>query len=221
MARHCVMTDLALKQLRIVVITSALCGSLVGCFGGSMAQQLVRSIFIQGADKATAAAIDAKEREDKLATEKMPLKDTPPDPYQIAFVNAAFENMPLQTEPLPEKSLDEDSAQPSLQETKLVQVEVWNLLAGDEKQSVLEKARIEGSTNVPPKTEWQKWQIAVGVTDNKELNNLQSDEKPVNSKPQPIMFLIPPEIGKMHSGEKALVELSNKGAFNMARYVLN
>ncbi|MEO6118473.1 MAG: hypothetical protein ABIP37_05325 [Methylotenera sp.] len=191
-----------------------------------MAQQLVRSIFIQGADKVTGAAIEAKEQHDKLALQKMPLKNTLPDPYQIAFVNAAFENVPLQVEPLPEKPLDEETALPVGQESKiieskLVQVEVWNLLVGDEKQSILEKARIQGVTNIPPDSEWQKWQIAVGAENKKTTTNKLSKQAAINNKTQPITFLIPPEIGKMFSGEIALVELSSVGELNIARYALN
>ncbi len=225
MAIYHTMKCLTLKRLMIGATTSILCISLSGCFGGTMAQQLVRSIFIQGADKATAAAIEAKEHNDKLALQKMPLKNRLPDPYEIAFVNAAFENMPLQVESLPEKPLDEETAVPMMQETKLVQVEVWNLLVGDEKQKILENARIQGATSIPPKNEWQKWQIAVGAENNqttdRQRSKSQSGEKLTNQKPDPITFLIPPEIGKMHSGEKALVELSSAGELNVARYALN
>lgn len=218
------MKCLTLKQLAIVVITSGLCITLSGCFGGSLAQQLVRSIFIQGADKVTGAAIDAKEQNDKLALQKMPLKNTLPDPYQIAFVNAAFENVPLQVEPLPENTHDEDtlpvSQESKVIETKLVQVEIWNLLVGEEKQNILEKARIQGMTNIPPDSDWQKWQIAVGA-ENKRMAPNKLSKQDGNSKTQPITFLIPPEMGKMFSGEIALVELTGAGELNVARYVLN
>ncbi|MDO9366715.1 MAG: hypothetical protein Q7T58_10360 [Methylotenera sp.] len=50
-------------------------------------------------------------------------------------------------------------------ESKLVSVEVWNLLIGDEKQSVFEKAKLQGSTIIPPKEEWSQWQIAVGAAE--------------------------------------------------------
>ena len=221
------MKCLTLKQLAMVVITSTLCITLGGCFGGSMAQQLVRSLFIQGADKVTGAAIEAKEQNDKLVLQKMPLKNTSPDPYQVAFVNAAFENVPLQVEPLPKNAHDEETALPVSQEakiieSKLVQVEVWNLLVGDEKQSILEKARIQGVTNIPPDSEWQKWQIAVGAENKKTTpNKLNKQSDHINNKTQPITFLIPPEMGKMFSGEIALVELSSVGELNVARYVLN
>lgn len=55
----------------------------------------------------------------------MPLKDTVPDKYQIAFVNSSFEKVAAQIEPLPETSSDDEKPLQMMQETKLVQVEVW------------------------------------------------------------------------------------------------
>lgn len=201
-----------IKWLLIILVSIALCG----CLGGTVAQQLARSMLMQGADQATSAVIDAQEKSDKLAAQKMPLKDTPPDPYKIAFVNAAFETVSAKVEPLPATPLDEEIPVQKIQETKLVQVEVWNLLVGDEKQNILEKARVQGATGLPPQAEWKQWQIAIGAADNNQASNQKTSDKP-----QPITFLIPPEIGKMHSGEKALVELSGAGELNVARYAVN
>jgi hypothetical protein len=192
------------------VLTSSLACCLTGCLGGTVAQQIARSVLMQGADKATAAAMEAHDRNEKIAAQKLPLKDTAPDPYKIAFLNAGFEKVAIQVEPLPASSIEEEKPSQTIQEAQLVQVEVWNLLVGDEKQRILEQARIQGSQEIPPKDQWQLWQIAIGAADNKQPNNNQ-----------PITFLIPPEIGKMHSGEKVLVELSNTGELNIARYALN
>ena len=190
--------------------------ALCGCLGGTVAQQLVRSMLMHGDDKVTGNALEAKEKSDKLAAQKIPLKDTPPDPYKLAFINSAFETITPQVEPLPQQVAGEDN-QPVqiMQETRLVQVEVWNLLVGDEKMRVLEKARLQGSTELPPKNEWPQWQVAVGATDATSSNGKAG--KPS----QEITFLVPPEIGKMHSGIKALVELSNVGELNVARYTSN
>jgi hypothetical protein len=185
-----------IKWLVLGIVSSALCG----CLGGTIAQQVVRSILMKGADTVTA--------------QQMPLKDTVPDKYQIAFVNSSFEKVSVQIEPLPEISLDDEKPLQMMQETKLVQVEVWSFLVGDEKQNILEQARIQGSTSIPPKAEWQQWQIAVGAADNKTSN------KNTNAQ-QAITFLIPPEMGKIHSGTKALVELSSVGVLSVARYALN
>ncbi|MES2181931.1 MAG: hypothetical protein V4493_07510 [Pseudomonadota bacterium] len=204
------------KWLMVMLLPAA----LGGCLGGTVAQQLVRTMMMQGADKATAAVIDIQEKNEQLAAQKMPLKDTPPDPYKLAFVNAAFETVPVKIEPLPATPLDEEAALQTLQETKLVQVEVWSLLVGDEKQNILEKASIQGAIILPPKAEWQQWQIAIGAAENNATNGRQTGNRKMNSK-QPITFLIPPEMGKMHSGEKAVVELSNAGDLSVARYAVN
>jgi len=204
------MKCLALKWLALALVSSALCG----CLGGSLAQQIARSILMNGADKVAAAALDEHERKEKLAAQQLPLKDTIPSEYKIAFVNSGFEKITPQIEPLPERLLDDENPLQKMQESKLVQVEVWSLLAGDEKQNILEKARIQGSTNIPPKSDWKQWQIAIGSTDSTKNNK-------TNKQEQAITFLIPPEMGKMHSGAKALVELSGAGDLNVARYELN
>lgn len=197
MARH-----LITKCLLIGFVSSA----LSGCLGGSIAQQIVSSMLMKGADKATAMSLDAQERTNKEAAQKMPLKDTAPDPYKVAFLKAGFENVTIKIEPLPEVPLEAEKPVQMMQETRLVQVEIWNLLIGDEKQQVFEKAQSQGAVGIPPKSEWQQWQIAIGGTENNK---------------QAITFLIPPEMGKVHSGEKAVVELSSLGELNIARYTLN
>lgn len=197
-----------LKWLILVLMMSTLCG----CLGGSIAQQLVRSILMHGADKATAAALDAHEKKQMIAANNMPLKDTTPDKYDIAFVNSGFETITAQIEPLPETPLDEEKPVQLMQESKLVQVEVWSLLVGDEKQRVLENAAAQGSTEMPPKNQWQQCQIGIGAALDKPLSD---------KKQEVITFLIPPEMGKLRSGSKALVELSSAGQLNVARYAVN
>jgi uncharacterized circularly permuted ATP-grasp superfamily protein len=107
--------------------------------------------------------------------------------------------------------LDEVPSERLMQENKLVQVEVWSLIIGDEKQRVLENAKKLGLTEVPPENEWQQSQIAIGAT--------SSETK--SSKQEVITFLIPAEMGKLHSGSKALVELSTAGQLSIARYTIN
>lgn len=222
-----------LKWLAMGLVSLA----LGGCFGGTVAEQLARSVIMQGADKVTASALDAKERSEKFAAQQpyqaqtspnmqfqglqspqieqakspqLRYKDTPADPYRLAFINSGFQTITPKAEPLPEKVVEEQTPTQPIHETRLVQVEVWSLLVGDEKNRILEKARLQGSTSLPPKNEWQKWQLAVGA------------ETGLSSKDtQEITFLVPPEIGKMHSGTKAVVELSSAGELNIARYAAN
>jgi hypothetical protein len=195
------------KWLTLGLLASA----LSGCFGGTIAQQLVQSILLHGADKATAAALDANEAKQKLAEQKMPLKNTTPDKFDIAFVNSSFQEVTAQVEPLPQTPVDEEKSMQLMQETKLVQVEVWSLLIGDEKQHILEDAKKQGSTELPPENEWQQSQIAVGAATNNTKANKQ----------QVITFLIPAEMGKLHSGSKALVEIPSAGQLSVARYTVN
>jgi hypothetical protein len=189
------------------LVTLALCS----CLGGTIAQQLVQTMLIKGADKATSAALDAQDKTQPITAQKMYSNNTPPDKYDVAFVNAEFTKITPQVEPLPEIPLDEEK--PLMpQEAKLVQVEVWNLLIGDEKRHILENAKKLGSAIVPPENEWQQSQIAIGGATN---NNTQ------NNKQDIITFLIPAEVGKLHSGSKALVELASAGQLGVARYSVN
>ena len=195
------------QWLALGLLASTLCG----CLGGSIAQQLVQSMLLQGADKATAAALDANEAKQKLAAQKMPIPNTTPDKFDIAFVNSGFPEVIAQVEALPQTPLDEEKSMQLMQESKLVQVEVWSLLIGDEKQHILEAAKKLGSTELPPENEWQQSQIAVGAA----TNNSKTDKQDV------ITFLIPAEMGKLHSGSKALVELPVEGQLSVARYTVN
>jgi hypothetical protein len=195
------------KWLTLGFLASALCG----CLGGSIAQQIGQAILLHGADKATAAALDANEAKQKLAEQKMSLKNTTPDKFDIAFVNSGFQEVTAQVEPLPQTPLDEEKSMQLMQETKLVQVEVWSLLIGEEKQHILEDAKKQGSTELPPEIEWQQSQVAVGATSNSTKANEQ----------EVITFLIPAEMGKLHSGSKALVEMPNAGKLSVARYTVN
>lgn len=184
---------------------------LTGCFGGTVAQQLARSLFMHGADKATAAAVDAHERNEKRAAQYLVPNNTKLDDYQIAFLNSGFEVIQPQIETLPQTAEQPESVSQELQVSRLVNVEVWSLLIGDEKQRLLEKSRLQGSQLIPPKEEWSTWYVAIGASNDIKTNN----------NPEPIIFLIPPDIGKMRSGSRALVELPNNGELSIARYAVN
>lgn len=195
---------------------------LSGCFGGTIVQQIARSILMHGADKATEAAIDTHDRNERIAAQNISLKNTELDKYQIAFLNSGFETIQPQVEALPQIETQAEAPVQIMQSSQLVNVEVWNLLIGDEKQHLLEKERLQGSTLIPPKEEWPHWQIAVGATGNAEGVETSKQLSTHSSKQEhTITFLIPPDIGKIHSGGKVLVEVSNVNALNIARYSLN
>jgi hypothetical protein len=198
-----------LKYIALLALAALL---LTGCFGGTVAQQLARSLFIHGADKATAAAVDAHNRNEKLAAQYQVPKNSELNDYQIIFLRSGFEYVNPQIETLPQApaTAPAEPTERTIRVSKLVYVEVWNLLLGDEKQRQLENASLQGSPLIPPREEWSQWYVAVGSAENVSSGNKQA-----------ITFLIPPEIGKMRSGARALVELPNNGELSIARYTLN
>lgn len=205
---HAIFHLIARQQLllgRSIPVIGAL--MLSACFGGTIAQQIASTALMQGADQATAAAFDTHARNEKLARQTMALPDnTELDDYQIAFLRSGFERVQPNIEPLPQHSTQNEAPVPGIQETKLVSVEVWSLLIGEEKQHLLEKARLKGSPMIPPKNEWSEWHLAIGEMEGKQ---------------QTVTFLIPPNMGKIYSGGKAMVELSSAGELSIARYAIN
>lgn len=131
------------------------------------------------------------------------LYSTEPDPYQLAFFNAAFEDVKPISEPLPEQVAEPEAPISMVRANQLVRVEIFNLLIGAEKIAILEDARMLGALSLPPKQEWQHWQVAIGA--------IQHTKKVIT-------FLIPPEFGKLPSGAVAMVELAGPGELNIARY---
>jgi hypothetical protein len=188
-----------IKYLAISLGAASLCA----CFGGSIAQQVLSSMLLKGADKATAIALDVDNPSQQANTQKASNQSLASDRYKIAFLNSGFTPLEMKVEPLPEPIVIEDTPIQKLQETQLVNVEIWSLLVGTEKQEVLEKAARLGMIGMPAQTEWSQWRVAIGASERHK---------------QAITFLIPPDIGKVHSGGKAWVELATTGELNMARY---
>lgn len=180
--------------------------SLGGCLGGSVAQQLASSVAMQVADKVADDAFDTYALQAEQAQRHVILKDSEPDPYWAAFITSGFSQVSPVVEPLPIQAAPTDTAS-TLTSTPLVRVEIWNLLVGDEKLAFLEKARLQGTPNLPPKSDWQHWQVAAGA--------LADDTS------RPLLFLIPPGFGRVASGEMALVEIAGAGEMHHARYALN
>jgi hypothetical protein len=197
---------------RYIVLCATLC-LLSGCLGGTIAQQVIRTIATKVADKAMAHAMDVEDGpSNRQATS---LKDTPPDPYKTAFVNSAFEPVHAIEEPLPSEVAEVETPIQVLQGSQLVRVELFNLLIGDEKNAVYENARLMGATSLPQKREWQNWTVGTGQI--KSSTNQTS----VDKNKEMITFLIPPEFGKLPSGTLAVVELAGPGELNVVRYKAN
>jgi hypothetical protein len=186
---------------------------LSGCLGGTIAQQIARSIATSVADNAIGSAVEA---EDKKAAAKQPtlnsmLYNPTPDPYRNAMLNMDFAPLKAIQEPLPEYPTEAQEIPIVILKTNpLVQVELFNLLIGEEKLAVFEKARMQGALNLPDAAEWQEWQVATG--------KIQSPEQSTQTL---ITFLLPPSFGKPPSGSMTTVELSQSGDLNIARYKSN
>lgn len=181
--------------------------TLSGCMGGPIAQQIASSIIMRAADKAVANSIENNLRAEEEARQNMPLPDKIPDEYWAAFLTAGFSEVTPIEEPLPVEPLVQKSASPLPQESRLVRVELWNVMLGEEKQSVLEKARLMGASTIPPQNEWPNWKVATGAIANEE--------------DKPLVFLIPPDFGKVSSGQHAVVEMTGLGELHVARYPVN
>lgn len=183
---------------------------LSGCLG-AIGMQLAQTVLIQGADKITANIMEAQDRKEEFARHNTVLKDTEPDEYWAAFVTSSYAKVEPTAESLPDYRVAEfkvpTATASQIEVSRLVRVEMWNLLIGDEKRSVLEKARLLGSGNLPPPNEWPNWQVATGALE--------------GQKSQSITFLIPPDFGKFTSGKSALVEISGVGGLHIARYPAN
>ena len=213
-------------NVKYSLLLISLCGLLTGCLGGSIAQQIARSIATSVADNAVANAMDVQEisvqdKKDRKS-QNIVLKDTTPDPYTIAFVNARFEQIKPIAEPLPEQLTESETPIAVAVSSKLVRVELFNLLIGDEKAAIYAKAQLIGAASLPKQREWKLWQVGTGVVilESAHTNKNQVVKKSAQSA-QLITFLIPPEFGKLPSGSMALVEIASPGELNIARYKMN
>jgi hypothetical protein len=129
------------------------------------------------------------------------------DDYTYALATFSFQPTKPIAEPIPEANEEIVEERITIaQGNQLVRVELFNLLIGEEKNAVYEKARLMGSTTLPQKREWQNWNVGTGA--------IQKDKKMIT-------FLIPPEFGKLPSGSVTMVELASPGELNIARYKAN
>jgi hypothetical protein len=203
----------ARKPCILAAIVASIGMILSGCMGAPLAQQLLTSAVMHGTDSIIENAHEAQTR--NLINDRK-LQDATPDPYWASFVTAGFEKITPIAEPLPTESLSTEpltsnqvdseipAAKSEVQATALVRVEVWNMLVGEEKRSVLERAYTRGNAKLPPRQEWKHVRIATGAVDGNEA--------------KPIIFLVPPNLGKLQSGQQTIVELSHADDLNIARY---
>lgn len=211
-----------LTSLRNGIFACLLACNLSACMGGPIAQQVASSLLMRAADKVTSNAYEAHLLRDPntmtpsppMATASIPghsgsdisPAQTPQfDEYWSAFLNAGFTEIKPAAEPLPETAANDAmhaNAQ-SATASHLVAIEVWNVVLGEEKTAVLEQARLRGN-DLSQIQELPHWQMAVGAA---------------HDAPQaPVTFLIPPELGRVSSGQELVVEISEHSELHIARY---
>ncbi len=197
------MPDWRLSPACIPALFGALLAS--GCASGPVGQQIASSIATRVADKVVGEIVDAELRRER-EPRNIVLKDTAPDPYYAKFLLAQFPDAPPEeavVEPIPNHVEIEQGNAP-MPASRLVTVEVVNLVIGREKQAVLERSLRNGSDILPEPVAWRDWQLASGSL-------------PGHAGAQ-LYFLIPPEFGRMHSGDTAIVEIAHVGGLHIARH---
>ena len=193
------------RQFTHVLLLLLCCILLSGCMGAPLAQQLLSSVVLNSADRLMTDAHEAQERD---ALNNRVLPNTEPDEYWGSFVTAGFRKITPIQEPLPASVKQADTKPVAMLEVSpFVRVEVWNMLVGEEKQAVLEKAYAMGNKDIPPKEEWAGIRVATGALEGRE--------------DQPIIFLVPDELGRITSGQQTIVELADPGDLSIARYAAN
>ncbi|MDR2219253.1 MAG: hypothetical protein LBE24_01585 [Methylobacillus sp.] len=85
--------------------------------------------------------------------------------------------------------------------SKLVTMEIWGLILGDEKHSTFETIRQLNIMPLPPEQQWDQWQLAEGGMSGTE---------------RPMLILIPPAIGKVRSGDLTVVEVGSVNGIYVA-----
>lgn len=186
-----------------ILLAAVACATLTGCLGAPIARQVASSIAMNAADTAVGKAMNEPPFGVPQTTKTNQLLVHGMDPDQLAFARAQFITMPAPPPPAAPPPPKPPSWQNAVAEVARIEaVEVWSLIIGTEKQSLLENLRQLGLANLPPEKEWEQWQVAEGgVPEQKETH---------------MLFLIPPELGKLKSGDRAVVEVENSG-LNIAR----
>lgn len=176
---------------------------LSGCLGGTVAQQIARSIATSIADKTIANAMDVNEDAETKSRQLITLQDREPSELSMILMTSRFRDHP--SDALSVMSKPAENPVLILQVAPLVRVQLFNLIIGDERKSIIDGASSNGTLNLPDQRESDRWFVASGI---------------IEDSNEPIIFLIPPDIAKLASGTIAIVELANAGNLSIARYAV-
>jgi hypothetical protein len=193
------------KNLKFLIALSLLVGLLTGCMGGPIARQVAQSLAMRVADNALDQALQqsAPAPPQHQTNQLLMSKSQGIDPYQAAFLRAQLRTPtpPLNPE-LPKAPASDPALSAEAVVTQLSTIEIWGIVIGPEKRSMLESIRDLGIAKLPPEQQWDEWQLAEGGTTGNE---------------RPMLILVPPEIGRMKSGDFAVVEIGATDGFYIAK----
>lgn len=190
------------KSLKYLSLCLGMC-LLSGCLGGTVAQQIARSIATSIADKTIANAMDVNEETKPRHRQSITLQNRAASDLSMALTTTRFRTHPIEVK----DGMNEPTDKPEQisQVSPLVRVQLFNLIIGDEKKSIIDSASSNGTLTLPDQRDSERWFVGSGII--------------VDSNEQ-IIFLIPPDIGKLASGTIAIVELANPGNLSIARYTV-
>ena len=147
------------------------------------------------------------------------------DKYLSAFLFSGFDEAPEKVQetnkPETPPATAVESGPATIESSHLVSVEVWSIILGEEKISLLTKAQSLGATQLPPPSEWHQWKMAIGSLDKleydqygvKDAKGIEDDTK------KTILFIAPPDFAKFKNGDHVIVEISISGGVHIARYM--
>lgn len=200
------------KNAISLCLVVALAYLLGGCAGPFLAKQIASSVAWGMADKATAAVVEAQEKKNN-EPRHIDIMNTEPDPYLAKFLAIQFPDQQVEEvriEPLPKELT---APEPAVESNRLVSVEVWNVILGKDKQIILDRARFLNASHAIAEnisfvdSDYKNWQVASGGL--------------VGHKETAVTFLVPPDFGKVKSGDLAIVEIAPTGGIHIARYRAN
>jgi len=197
------------RMIRFLGVGTA-CLLLGGCFGGTVAQQLVRSIATSIADKTIANAMDVNEDTQQTSRQSVAFSGKQSDELSYALMNTRFKQAPIKKIQINKQPLKEKPIQ-IIKANAFIRVKVINLIIGEEKRLAYEKAKRLGALNLPDQQAWNDGYVAAGEI--KSSGN--------TTQPKGIIFHIPAPLGKPISGNVIIVEQANLGDLHIARYHLN
>ncbi len=210
---------------------------LSGCLGGTVAQQIVRSIATSVADKAVARSMGIEEEQDytdaqyaaaeKLSSENAEVQRgftqnnslpviSPGNRQRIAQLQETehdeFSYMLATASFLPVKPIAEPLPTEEIEQEAKIEVIQSNQLVRVELYNLL----IGGEKNAV----YEEARL-VGATNLPQINawkHWQVGVGAIEHSKKMITFLIPPEFGKLPSGAITTVEIAGAGELNIARY---